>query len=79
MDAVLAASVAPFEAPSGDHGILPLSPPPYGTVPLTSISISGSPPPSLSNYQAPGGETTTTTDNTTTMTPNYSIRDVTSK
>ena len=38
IDAVLAASVAPF----GDNGTLPPSPPPYGTAPLTSIF--GSPP-----------------------------------
>jgi len=63
IDAVLAASVAPF----GNNGTLPTSPPPYGTVPVTSISAS--PPPSPSNYQAPAGLTNNTT-------PNYSIRNV---
>jgi hypothetical protein len=66
IDAVLAASVAPF----GGNGSLPSSPQPYGTVPLTSISASS--PPSPSNYQAPAGETPPGN----TMGPNYSIRNV---
>ena len=60
IDAVLAASVAPY----GGTGTLP-PPNAYGVQPPNP----GPPPAAFSNYQAPGG----LTDNTT---PNYSIRDV---
>jgi hypothetical protein len=60
IDAVLAASVAPY----GGDGSLPPAPA-YGAQPPNP----GPPPAGFSNYQAPGG----LTDNTT---PNYSIRDV---
>ena len=61
IDAVLAASVAPF----GGDGSLP-PPPAYGAAPRSP----GTPPGVFTNYQAPAG----LTDNTT---PNYSIRNVT--
>ena len=61
IDAVLAASVAPF----GGDGSLP-PPPAYGAAPRNP----GTPPGVFTNYQAPAG----LTDNTT---PNYSIRNVT--
>jgi hypothetical protein len=61
IDAVLAASVAPF----GGDGSLP-PPPAYGVPPRSA----GTPPGYFTNYQAPAG----LTDNTT---PNYSIRNVT--
>ncbi len=61
IDAVLAASVAPF----GGDGSLP-PPPAYGAAPRSA----GTPPGVFTNYQAPAG----LTDNTT---PNYSIRNVT--
>jgi hypothetical protein len=60
IDAVLAASVAPY----GGDGSLPPAPA-YGVQPPNP----GPPPTGFSNYQAPGG----LTDGTT---PNYSIRDV---
>jgi len=66
IDAVLAASVAPF----GGDGSLP-QPPAYGALPQSpSAPIPGVP----INYQAPAGLTTNTT--TMTTTPNYSIRNV---
>jgi len=62
IDAVLAASVAPF----GGNGSLPPPPPlMYGVQPQSA----GKPPGYFTNYQAPAGMT----DNT----PNYSIRTVT--
>ncbi len=60
VDAVLAASVAPF----GGDGSLPL-PPSYGTPPRTT----GTPPGVFTNFQAPAGLTGEST-------PNYSIRNV---
>ncbi|MFO0891646.1 MAG: hypothetical protein U0790_21185 [Isosphaeraceae bacterium] len=60
VDAVLAASVAPF----GGDGSLP-PPPSYNTPPRTC----GTPPGAFTNYQAPAGLTGGTT-------PNFSIRNV---
>lgn len=60
IDAVLAASVAPY----GGDGTLPPAPA-YGVQPPNP----GTPPSTFSNFQAPGGLTDVTT-------PNYSIRDV---
>jgi hypothetical protein len=60
VDAVLAASVAPF----GGDGSLPPAPS-YGTQPRTT----GPPPGVFTNYQAPAGLTNGTT-------PNFSIRNV---